>query len=57
MDSGRQSECFRGEGVGGWMSLVMGIREGTDFMEHWGLYANNESWNPTSETNVVTTVT
>jgi len=29
----------------------MGIKEGTFCMEHWVLYANNESWNSTSKTN------
>ena len=29
--------------VGGWASLVKGIKEGTCCKEHWVLYANNES--------------
>uniref|UniRef100_A0A452R1A1 Thyroglobulin type-1 domain-containing protein n=1 Tax=Ursus americanus TaxID=9643 RepID=A0A452R1A1_URSAM len=29
---------------------VMGIKEGVYCMEHWVLYANNESWNTTSKT-------
>ena len=33
--------------------LVMGIKKGTDYMGHWVLYANNESWNTTSKTNDV----
>ena len=53
MDSGKQTEGFRGEGMGGWASLVMGIKEGMYCMEHWVLYANNESWNTTSKTNDV----
>ena len=44
------------EGFGGWgewVSMVMGIKEGTYFMKHWVLYANNKSWNTTSKTNDV----
>ena len=51
MDSEKQTEGFRGVGVGEWDRLVMGIKEGTYCMEHWVLYANNESWNTTSKTN------
>ena len=36
---------------GGWASPVKGIKEGTYGMEHWVLYANNDSWNTTSKTN------
>ena len=36
--------------MGEWDRLVMGIKEGTYCMEHWGLYANNESWHTTSKT-------
>ena len=39
--------------VGGWASLVMGIKEDTDCSEHWLLHANNKSWNTTSKTNDV----
>ena len=39
-----------GERVGDWDRPVMGIKEGTYCMEHWLLYANNESWNTTSKT-------
>ena len=53
MDSGKQTESFRGEGVGGWVSLVMDIKEGMDCMEYWVLYPNIESWNTTSKTNDV----
>lgn len=35
------------------MSLMAGIKEGTDCMEHWVLYENNESWNTTSKINDV----
>lgn len=35
MDSGTQTEGFRGEGVKGWVSPVMGIKQGTYYMEHW----------------------
>lgn len=31
----------------------MGIKEGMYCMEHWALYADNESWNTTSKTNNV----
>lgn len=34
---------------GRWVSLMMGIKEGTDCVEYWVLYANNESWNSTSK--------
>lgn len=37
--------------LGGWVSSVMDIKEGTDFMEHWVLYAKTESWDITSKTN------
>ena len=52
MDSGKQNEGFRGEGrgVGDWVSLVIGSKEGTYCIEHWVLYANNESWNTASKT-------
>ena len=36
--------------MGEWDRLVMGSKEGTYCMEHWVLYANNESWNIASET-------
>ena len=36
----RVSEASR---VGGWVSLVVGIQEGTDCMEHWVWCINNES--------------
>ena len=50
MDSEKQTEGFRGEGVGEWNRLVMGIKEGTYCMVHWVLYTSNESWNITSKT-------
>ena len=50
MDSGKQTEGFRGEGVGDWDRPVMGIKEGTYCMVNWVLRANNESWNTTSKT-------
>ena len=40
-----------GRRVGDWDRPVMGIKEGTYCMEHWVLYAKNESWNTTSKTN------
>jgi len=30
---------------------LWGIKEGSYGMEHWMLYANNESWNTASKTN------
>ena len=42
---------LEGRGWGGWVSLVMGIKEGTYCTEHWVLYADDESWNTTSKTN------
>ena len=36
--------------MGDWDRPVMGIKEGTYCMEHWVLYANNESWNIASKT-------
>ena len=39
--------------MGGWGSPVMGIKEGTCYMEHWVVYANNESWNTASKTKEV----
>ena len=44
---------LEGKWVGGWVSPVMGIKEGMYYMDHWVLYANNESWNTTSKTNDV----
>ena len=50
MDSGKQTEGFRGKGVGDWDRSVMGIKDGTYCMVHWVLYANKESWNTASKT-------
>ena len=36
---------LEGRAVGGWVSLVVGIREGTYCMEHWVFCINNEFWN------------
>ena len=36
---------LEGKGVGGWVSLVVGIKEGTYCMEHWVWCINNELWN------------
>ena len=44
---------LEGRGVGGWVSLVMSIKEGSYCMEHCVLYTNNESWITTSKTNDV----
>ena len=43
MDYEKQTEDFRGEGVGEWDRLVMGSKEGTYCMVPWVLYATNES--------------
>ena len=51
MDSGKQTEDVRGKGGEDWDRPVMGIKEGTYCMEHWVLYADNESWNTPSKTN------
>ena len=50
MDSGKQLRASEGRGVGDWARPVITIKEGTYCMEHWVLYANNESWNTTSKT-------
>ena len=49
---GNKLRASEGRGVGDWYRLVMGIKEGTYYMEHWVFYANNESWNTTSKTKV-----
>ena len=46
-ETNRASE---GRGVGNWDRPVMSIKESMYCMEHWVLYANNESWNTTSKT-------
>ena len=53
MDSGKQTEDFRGEGHGGRVRAVMDIKEGTYCKEHWVLCANDESRSTTSGTNEV----
>ena len=53
MDSEKQTEGFRGEGVAEWDRPVMGSKEVTCCMVHWVLYATNESSNSTSKTRVV----
>ena len=50
MDYEKQNESFRGEGLGEWDRLVIGSKEGTYCMVHWGVHATNESSNVTSET-------
>ena len=47
---GNKLRASEGRGMEEWDRLVMGIKEGTYYMEHWVLYANNESWNTTSKT-------
>lgn len=34
----------------GWVSLVVGVKEGPCCVEHWVLHLKNESWNTTSKT-------
>ena len=46
---GNKLRASGGGGWGIWDGLVMGIKEGMYCMEHWMLYANNESWNTTSK--------
>ena len=53
MDSGKQTEGFRGEEGGDWDLPVMEIKEGTYCMMHWVLYPSNESWNIASKTREV----
>ena len=48
---GNKLRILEGREEEGWVSPVMGIKEGTYYMEHWVLYTNNESWNTTSKTN------
>ena len=36
---------LKGREVEGWVSLVVGIMEGTYCMEHWVWCINNEFWN------------
>ena len=45
MDYEKQTECFGGESGGGWVSLVVGIKEGICCMDHWVWCINNEFWN------------
>ena len=40
-------------GGGGWDKLVLGIRKGTCWDEHWVLYISNESLNSTPETIII----
>ena len=49
MDYEKQTEDFRGEGVGEWDRLVMGGKEDRYCMVHWVLYATNGASNFTSE--------
>ena len=41
----KQTEGFGGRCVERWVSLVVGIMEGTYCMEHWVWYINDEFWN------------
>ena len=50
---GNKLRVSEGREEGEWVSPVMGIREGTYYMEHWASYANNESWNTRSKINDV----
>lgn len=53
MNFRKHTEVLEGRGVGRWVSPVVGIKEGTDYMEHWVLYANSGLWNTISITNDV----
>ena len=44
VDSEKQTEGFGGDGVGGWVSLMVIIKEGTYCMENWVWCINNEFW-------------
>ena len=44
MNSEKQT-VLEGKEVGGWVSLVVGIKEGMYCMEHWVWCINNEFWN------------
>ena len=37
-------KVLEGTGEGSWVSLVVGIMEGTYCMEHWVWHINNEFW-------------
>ena len=50
---GNKLRASEGRRVGDWARTVRGIKEGIYCMEHWVLYANNESWNTTSKGNDV----
>ena len=50
---GIEWRVLEGTGLGGWVTLVMGIKEGMYCMEHCVLHTNNESWNTTSKANDV----
>ena len=47
---GDKLRASEGRGLWDWDRLVMDIKEGTYCMEHWVLYANNESCNIISKT-------
>ena len=44
---GNKLRVSEGRRVGDWDRPVMALKEDTYCMEHWVLYANNESWNTT----------
>ena len=50
---GNKLRVLEGRGMGGWVSMVMGLKEGTYCSGHWVLYTNDESWSTTSGTNEV----
>ena len=47
---GNKLRASEGTGVGDSYRPMKGIKDGMYCMEHWVLYANNESWNTTSKT-------
>ena len=50
---GNKLRVLEGRGMGGWVSMVMGLKEGMYCSGHWVLYTNDESWNTTLGTNEV----
>ena len=39
---GNKLRVLEGRGMGGWVSMVMGLKEGTYCSGHWVLYTNDE---------------
>ena len=45
VDSEKQTEGFGGENGGAWVSLILGVTEGTYCKEYWVWCINNQCWN------------